>query len=57
VVPDAATGTWWPCWPRGTAPGGSAGQSGSDPAFAPLKADRNKLEYMNFQPDDSNRVN
>ncbi len=28
VVPGAATGTWWLCWPRGTAPGGSAGQSG-----------------------------
>jgi hypothetical protein len=31
VVPDAATGTWWLCWPRRTAPGGSAGQSGSGP--------------------------
>jgi hypothetical protein len=31
MVPDAATGTWWLCWPRETAPGGSTGQSGSGP--------------------------
>ncbi len=33
VVPDAATGISWLCWPRGTVPGGSAGQSGSGPSI------------------------
>ena len=36
VAPGAATGTWWPGPLRGTAPAGSAAQSGSDPAFARL---------------------
>ena len=35
-TPRAATGTWWPGPLRGTAPAGSAAQSGSDPAFARL---------------------